>query len=166
MLLEWQNKKWNSTEHFNRVQKQWVLGTIIAAVALGFVIFAYIGIVAAMTMPTLLSNTEKAQTKAMMKKAVATVSQAAVMNEALDTKCGRKSSAEGIANCFGERLNGQVVGNKIELNDGTCYVIIDTTTRSRGKDKATIRLYSDKDGYIKVNEEDSQKIIDKYSSNK
>lgn len=177
----WQNKKWNSTEHFNRVQKQWVLGTIIAAVALGFVIFAYIGIVAAMTMPTLLSNTEKAQTKAMMKKAVATVSQAAVMNEALDTKCGRKSSAEGIANCFGERLNGQVVGNKIELNDGidlifhsgskcvndgTCYVIIDTTTRSRGKDKATIRLYSDKDGYIKVNEEDSQKIIDKYSSNK
>jgi len=175
----WQNKKWNSTEHFNRVQKQWVLGTIIAAVIMSFVMFAYIGVVAAMTIPSLVNSTNNVKTKTMIKKEVASLSQAAVMSEALDSKCGKKSSQEGIAKCLGERFNGQVVGNKIELNDGadlifhsgsrcvndgTCYVIIDTTSRAKGTEKVTIRLYSDRDGYIKLNEEDTQKIIDKYTS--
>ena len=175
----WQNKKWNSTEHFNRVQKQWVLGTIIAAVIMSFLIFGYIGVVAAMTIPSLVNSTNNVKTKTMIKKEVASLSQAAVMSEALDSKCGKKSSQEGIAKCLGERFNGQVVGNKIELNDGvdlifhsgnrcvndgTCYVIIDTTSRAKGKENVTIRMYSDKNGYIKINEEDTQKIIDKYSS--
>lgn len=32
----WQNKRWNSVEHFNRVQKTWsIIGTVLALVGLG-----------------------------------------------------------------------------------------------------------------------------------
>ena len=172
----WQNKKWNSTEHFNSVQKTWA---IVSAVVSMVLILANVGVVAAMTIPSLISNTDKVRTKTMIKKEVSSLSQAVVMSEALGSKCGKKSSQEGIAKCLGERFNGQVIGNKIELNDGvdlifhsgsrcindgTCYVIIDTTSRAKGTEKVTIRLYSDRDGYIKLNEEDTQKIIDKYTS--
>ena len=115
----------------------------------------------------------------MIKKSVAVLSQATVMNEAFDKKCGNAGSSEKLAKCFAERFNGQLVGNKIELNDGidlifhagskcvndgTCYVIIDTTSRSKGLDKVTIKLYSDKKGYVKLNENDIKQILDKYKS--
>ena len=40
--LAWKNKRWQSVEHFNRVQKRWsIAGLVIVAISLGlFLIFA------------------------------------------------------------------------------------------------------------------------------
>ena len=46
----WQNKKWNSTEHFNSVQKTWAIATCVVVFVVGFL---YVGVVAAMTIPAL-----------------------------------------------------------------------------------------------------------------
>ena len=115
----WQNKKWNSTEHFNRVQKQWVLGTIIAAVVLGFVVFAYIGVVAAMTMPTLLNSTQEKQYTVAYKRAMATIKQAVVMNYALEDEDFGKNKDGIVYNILSKRMNiARSDGNNLYFNDG------------------------------------------------
>ena len=115
----WQNKKWNSTEHFNRVQKQWVLGTIIAAVIMSFVMFAYIGVVAAMTMPTLLNSTQDKQYTTAYKRALATMSQAAAMNYALEDEDFGKNKNRIVYNILSKRMNvARSDGRNLYFNDG------------------------------------------------
>lgn len=74
-----------------------------------------IGVVAAMTMPTLLNSTQGAQYRTAYKKALSVLSQAVVLNVALDdydlsqaTKSGADGQAEGAAslyNLFNNRMN-------------------------------------------------------------
>lgn len=115
----WQNKKWDSIEHFHEVQKIWAIaGTIVVGV-LGTLMT--IGIIAAMTMPVLLSNTEVQMEKTMRLKAINTATEVAMMNEALDNKC--KFTSEGLAKCFAKRMNvNEINDNQLDLADGTTWV--------------------------------------------
>lgn len=160
----WQNKKWDSLKHFHDVQRIWaILGTLIIGVGV-------VGIVAAMTLPSLIMNTEKVKNRAMVLKSLNTVQHAVLMNEAMEKKC--ELSSNGLASCFGERLNGSVNGNKFELADGnileftgngycagsnSCYVKIITKNAEE-----KIGLYRDGRGYLKINSEDTKNITDKY----
>lgn len=164
----WQNKKWDSLKHFHDVQRIWaIVGTLLIGVGV-------VGVVAAMTLPSLLMNTDKAQNRAMILKSLSTINQAVLMNEALDNKCKDLSSG-GLASCFGEQLNGTAKGNIFEMADGnilefygdsycsdknSCYVKIITTKDAQEK----VGLYLDKNGYIKVNTDDSEKVANKYRS--
>ncbi len=102
---------------------------------------AIIGVVAAMTMPTLINNTNGAQFKTAYKKAMSVLSQAVVMNIALEdydfagttsnapSAAGEEPTDTGISSLyriFAERTNGQLVsgdeltGYKVAIkNDGT-----------------------------------------------
>ena len=102
---------------------------------------AIIGVVAAMTMPTLINNTNGAQFKTAYKKAMSVLSQAVVMNIALEdydfagttsnapSAPGEEPTETGISSLyriFAERTNGELVsgdeltGYKVAIkNDGT-----------------------------------------------
>lgn len=81
---------------------------------------AIIGVVAAMTMPTLISNTNGAQFKTAYKKALSVLSQAVVMNIALDEYdlAGTSENADGEDNItpslykmFSDRTNGALLSD-------------------------------------------------------
>ena len=164
----WQNKKWDSLKHFHDVQRIWaIVGTIL--IGLGVV-----GVVAAMTLPVLLMNTNKVAGRAMILKSLSTVQQAAIINEAMDKKCEDLSSG-GLAACMGQQLIGSADGAKFELSDGnilefvgdgrcsdknSCYVKIITTRAEEEK----VGLYLDQKRYLKINMDDVEKISDKYKS--
>ena len=165
----WQNKSWKSLEHFHDVQRNWAIaGLLIIVVG----VVGYVGIIAAMTLPALMMNTENVRNSVMIKKTVSTIQQAALINEALEKKC--ELSSQGLAACFGEQLIGSVENNKIELSDGnileftadghcknsnSCFVkIISDNVEEK------IGLYIDKDGYTKISKEDSEKVIAKYNN--
>ena len=102
---------------------------------------AIIGVVAAMTMPTLINNTNGAQFKTAYKKAMSVLSQAVVMNIALEdydfagttsnapSAAGEEPTDTGISSLyriFAERTNGELVSGdeltdyKVAIkNDGT-----------------------------------------------
>ncbi len=93
-----------------------------------------IGIVAAMTMPTLINNTNGAQFKTAYKKALSVLSQAVVMNIALDdydlagtsANASADDSISSLYKMFKDRTNGEVLSDDelsnykvIIQNDGT-----------------------------------------------
>ncbi len=101
---------------------------------------AIIGVVAAMTMPTLINNTNGAQFKTAYKKALSVLSQAVVMNIALDDydlagtspaaatsgEAPADTSAASLYRMFSDRTNGNLVtgdeytGYKVKIkSDGT-----------------------------------------------
>ncbi len=78
---------------------------------------AIIGVVAAMTMPTLINNTNGAQFKTAYKKALSVLSQAVVMNIALDdydlagtsTNTDKNENTISLYRMFSERTNGALI---------------------------------------------------------
>ena len=165
----WQNKKWESVQYFHHVQRIWaIVGTVLVFLGIPLIILA-------MTLPSLLMNTDKVKNRTAIIKSVSLVQQASLMNEALDKKC--ELSSEGLASCFGETLSKPVNGNKIEdeysgsviefKGDGycagsnACYV---TIISGNAKEKAG--LYLDAKGSVRVNSDDLSKVMNKYSSGK
>lgn len=63
----------------------WVI-VIIVLVALGFFTLPIVGIVAAITLPTLVNNTENARNKMLLKKSVSTLQQAMLISEVMNDK--------------------------------------------------------------------------------
>ena len=103
---------------------------------------AIIGVVAAMTMPTLINNTNGAQFKTAYKKALSVLSQAVVMNIALDdydlagasanppSAAGEAPSDTGISSLykmFSDRTNGTLVSGD-ELTDYEVFIADDGNT--------------------------------------
>ena len=88
---------------------------------------AIIGVVAAMTMPTLINNTNGAQFKTAYKKALSVLSQAVVMNIALDdydlagtsANATKDDSIASLYRMFSDRTNGSL----IEDNELTNYKV-------------------------------------------
>ncbi len=88
---------------------------------------AIIGVVAAMTMPTLINNTNGAQFKTAYKKALSVLSQAVVMNIALDdydlagtsANSTKDDSIASLYRMFSDRTNGSL----IEDNELTNYKV-------------------------------------------
>ncbi len=166
----WQNKKWDSLKHFHDVQRIWATAGILL-IGVGIT-----GVIAAMTLPSIIINTNNVQNKVMIKKSLSTLQQATFMNETMEIKC-KDLSSNGLASCFEKNLVGSANGNRFELADGNilefsgnnhcsdidkCYVKIITTKNAEEK----ISLYLDKKGYIKVDADDAKRIVDKYSTHK
>lgn len=101
---------------------------------------AIIGVVAAMTMPTLINNTNGAQFKTAYKKALSVLSQAVVMNIALDdydlagtsaesTLTDGKFTGTSVGRMFQERTNGTLLKSG-EISDWNVYLSSDGNTVS------------------------------------
>lgn len=90
-----------------------------------------IGVVAAMTMPTLINQTNGAQYKAAYKKALSAISQAVTLNVALDdynfadTVPGNSSTNYTVAKILNDRMN---VVKSNQGADGIGYTVTDTET--------------------------------------
>jgi len=76
------------------------------------IVLGIIGVIAALTMPTLLSNTQGAQYKAAYKKALSVLSQAVVLNVALDdynfadtVSTGTATDTQSLYTLFRNRMN-------------------------------------------------------------
>lgn len=161
----WQNKKWNSIEEFNAVQKKWAIADTIVEII--FVILIPI-VIFTMTIPALMTDAkdlQKLQDSNYIKRASLEVHQAVAMNEALGNKC--ELTSEGLAKCFTERMSSSTLsgnsltnnitntvytftGNGSCLNEGNCSVLITTKYGT----SATIPLYAKSDGYLEIKAED------------
>ena len=108
--------------HCNNSRKQ---GFTLAEV---LITLGIIGVVAAMTMPTLMNSTQGAQYKAAYKKALSAISQGVTLNVALDGgsfadtvagdagKTDKKNGADTVASILASRMN--VVNNTTYANKG------------------------------------------------
>ncbi len=83
-----------------------------------------IGVVAAMTIPTLLNSTDEQQSKVAFKKAMSVLSQGIQLLQAKEDECfisGGWTDADDLATCMSNVLNGTVNGNEITTNDGMSF---------------------------------------------
>ncbi len=103
-----------------------------------------IGVVAAMTMPTLMNSTQGAQYKAAYKKALSALGQAVTLNVALDdssfadTDAGTAGSADAAGTnkdipTIGSILNARMNVVKVTKGDGVGYTITDASLPSATK---------------------------------
>lgn len=115
---------------------------------------AIIGVVAAMTMPTLINNTNGAQFKTAYKKALSVLSQAVVMNIALDdydlagtsANANKDEDISSLYRMFTERTNGTLIEGdeltnyKVSIDDdggtsfGTATAVPDSNYTFRFQD--------------------------------
>ena len=92
-----------------------------------------IGVVAAMTMPTLMNSTQGAQYKAAYKKALSAISQAVTLNVALDDSNFADTSATALDADFSinkilsDRMNVVKIGQSTDADKGLYPVNADTT---------------------------------------
>ena len=104
-----------------------------------------IGVVAAMTIPTLISNTNGAQFKTAYKKALSTLSQAAIMNVALDDTDLSRIAADPNAN--GSAGLGLILKNRMQsatlVNDSyTALQTVPILTEAQNNDAAPTVVYT------------------------
>lgn len=124
-----------------------------------------IGVVAAMTMPTLMNSTQGAQYKAAYKKALSALSQAVTLNVALDewsfadAQDGAMKSSYGIGNMLNSRMNvvrsacdsdcSDTIANVVDSKGNAYEVTGDptglggTTTENEGIDGNTTLFFND-----------------------
>ena len=99
-----------------------------------------IGVVAAMTMPTLMNSTNGAQYKTAYKKALSVLSQAVVLNVALDdydmsqTTSVTTNDGASLYNMFNNRMN-------VVKTDGNAYSASNATDKVKFGDSANYTLY-------------------------
>ena len=99
-----------------------------------------IGVVAAMTMPTLMNSTNGAQYKTAYKKALSVLSQAVVLNVALDDYDMSQTVAEtakdsaSLYNMFNNRMN-------VVKTEGNAYSASNSTDKVKFGDSANYTLY-------------------------
>ena len=96
----------------------WLIVLIVVALV-GFCILPVIGIVAAMTIPTLLADTDSARNKAAYKKSLATLNQSLLMGEAMNEKTFSRFDDVWDLSVKQYLLNLQDIPNGIKMNDGT-----------------------------------------------
>jgi len=96
-----------------------------------------IGVVAAMTIPTLISNTNGAQFKTAYKKALSTLNQAVLMNVAMEDTdfAGLKADADGsVATGSMSEMLGQRMQSATEITDNYFTATAAGTTLTLGED--------------------------------
>ena len=162
----WQNKKWESVESFHKTQRTWAIVGLVLNLVL--VILLFVGIFAAMTLPSHISSVQTAKMNAAMKKHTAIIRQAATLNQAFNEKC--KKDSTGLAKCFAQRLHvAEEHDNAIKLSDEavyefmgdgrckddySCYAVVyplgKTTKLGEIKENFSIYFKTDKDGYLDV----------------
>ncbi len=162
----WQNKHFKSIEAFHHNQKNWVIGGIIFQIVFNLIGLLIIGMIAAMTVPTLMANTETQLINTMIKKEISTVNEVVLMSEALENKC--QLTSNGLAACFAKRMNTDYVdGNSFNAADGSVwtfnadgkyYIKIDVNgVKGPNKEEAdiiTIPLHVKSNGYLEIKEDE------------
>ncbi len=96
----------------------WVIVFLVLFGA-GFFILPIIGIVAAMTIPTLISNTDNAKNKAVYKKSLATLNQALMMGEAQNGRLYSRFNDVWEKSIKDSLANLQDIPNGVIFADGT-----------------------------------------------
>jgi type II secretory pathway pseudopilin PulG len=96
----------------------WVIVILVLFTA-GFFILPIIGIVAAITLPTLMMNTNEAKNKVVFKKTISTLSQAMLMDKAISGKSYTKFDDVWNKSIKNQLLNPVDIANGIRLNDLT-----------------------------------------------
>lgn len=124
-----------------------------------------IGVVAAMTIPNLISNINGAKYRNQFKKAMSTLSQAARMNQAqfewdyagISSTCGNNAQTQTpethstVCAIFNANLTGATFYNSasdIKTKDGTAYSITSNYASSRGFNPSNMHAYQLADGTI------------------
>ncbi len=106
-----------------------------------------IGVVAAMTMPTLINQTNGAQYKAAYKKALSSISQGITLNVALDDRsfydttagtAGSNTTANSIANILSNRMNVVKVTTQVGYSGAGTSIITNGTTIADGSSNTTL----------------------------
>ncbi|MBR6126586.1 hypothetical protein IKQ21_02780 [bacterium] len=164
----WQNKRFQSVEHFHAYQKKWAIAAVIIQLIL--IPLAIVGIGAAIIMPSMLGNVDSAKSRVATLKSANVAQEVVLINQSTGEKCVLTS--EGIAACFEKRMN---ISNKMGstltsadgtiwsfVGDGTCLDsgICSVTVMDKGKILFTLPLYVNENGYIAINEDAVQDIID------
>ena len=166
----WQNKHFNSVEAFHNYQRKWAIAGVIYIIINVAIIPI---IIAALTLPVLMSDTSAQYNHIARLKTANTIMEATLMNEAMEEKCNL--SSVGLAKCFEKRMSGDrenniikstdssvwtFNGNGICQNNGDCDVTIEI--RHNGKsDIATIPIYVNSKGYIYIKENDLKEYQNK-----
>lgn len=96
----------------------WVI-VLIVLVMLGFFTLPIVGIVAAVTIPTLVNNTEKARNRMILKKSVSTLQQAMLISEVMNDKTYSNPNDVWNKAIKEQLVNLKDQGNVITLADGT-----------------------------------------------
>ncbi len=155
----WQNKKWNSVEHFQSVQKKWAAGLLIVVIA---------GMFWGMFSPALIKKTSAQMSKATTKVAIDQILESLALQEALEEKC--ELSSNGLAKCFEKRMNVRSVNNNqivssagsiiweftangVCKNKGDCSVKI-SIGEGDAKMETILPIYLKNNGYLEVKAED------------
>lgn len=162
----WQNKQFTSIQAFHEYQKKW---GIAAAILYGALIpLAVIGIIAAMTLPALMTNTEEQQNYIAKLKAANTIEEIIMMNKAMEEKC--ELSSIGLAKCFEKQMSGERQNNTIYAKDGSVWTFngnrrckkfgdCKVTIKVKQSEQGDIPLYVDSKGFIEVKEDDVNEYI-------
>ena len=164
----WQNKRFQSIEHFHENQKKWAIAGVILSIVTTVLI---VGMVAALTLPTLMTNTEEIQNQTMMKKELSVAQEVITMNDVMEQKCDL--SGEGIANCFEQRMNvASKSGNVLNASDMTVWTFnadgicknknaCTVTVSNKGNDLFTLSLYVNDNGCLKLDDDEVYALIAK-----
>lgn len=132
----WQAKKYQSIEEFHKIHKTW------ATVGTCLLFIPVIGIIAALTIPSLMMNTSSNQDSFAAIKAYNILRQGAMLNVAKEIEITDISS-EGLRDYFNKALNGKCKSSKNRTlcddgigyifesdgkctAEGDCYIIVDT----------------------------------------
>lgn len=167
----WQNKRFESIEHFHEYQKKWVIAGIVVL----FLNAIIICMIWAATFSILSKEHSYSMNDAYKLRYVNTIETSAMLKEATEQKCNLTSN--GLAMCFEDAfINGERIGNSIKPSSydkdtilvfegngvckqtGDCKVTIQT---GEGKNQETseLPLYINDTGYIYIKKEDHDKIL-------
>lgn len=162
----WQNKRFESIEHFHSYQKKWVVaGLILPVIGLILSIFVFTHI-----MPVLMTDTKSMRNDSFLTVEQSKIKQSVSIKEALGKTCDLSSA--GLAKCFEEDFYNieSSEGNKFNLSSGIvveftgdgycgddngCYVTIKTSSKSDAK-SVTVPLYADDNGYLFTEDEEGE----------
>lgn len=161
----WQNKRFQSVEHFHSYQRKWAIAGIIPLV---IVLLVIIGMIASTALPTVVSDTKAMSNQSAGLKSLTTASEVIQMSGALEKKCDL--SSEGLARCFAEQMNiTSINGNVIEAadstvwtfnGDGTCYKAgkCEVLVENQGEKLFILPLNVTEEGYLNFDTEVIEKI--------
>ena len=166
----WQNKNFQSVKAFHEYQKKWVLGAILGYIlmfvtSILFVVMLGVGLGLSGASSAFSALAESDE----LGKTATNLNTATILNKSAGKKC--ELSSEGLAACYGKEMyrvkkvshntikfenNSQLLfqGNGICKNTGDC-----SATITLGSSTAIIPLYTDKQGFIIIKDEDIKKYV-------
>lgn len=96
----------------------WVI-VLLGVVAVSFFVLPFIGIVAALTIPSLLANTDSAKNKAVYKKSLSSLNQALLMSQAINDKTYSRFDDVWTIAIKGQMASPENIENGLKMLDGT-----------------------------------------------